>query len=85
MMLCCRGSVRKNPPPPAAGITPAPPEVEKRRTALWWIVHDMKPITVRKVFYQATVRGFVKIVRKYRYQITQAGIAALGGMTIGAK
>jgi hypothetical protein len=24
-------------------------------------------------------------VRKYRYQITQAGIAALGGMTIGAK
>jgi hypothetical protein len=35
-------------------------EVEKRRTALWRIVNDMKPMTVRQVFYQASVRGIVE-------------------------
>jgi hypothetical protein len=34
-------------------------EVEKRRSALFKIVADMQPMTVRQVFYQATVRGFI--------------------------
>ena len=34
-------------------------EVELRRQALWTIVAAMRPMTVRQVFYQATVRGIV--------------------------
>jgi hypothetical protein len=34
-------------------------EVENRRAALYDIVHEMKPMTVRQVFYQATVRGII--------------------------
>jgi hypothetical protein len=34
-------------------------EVEARRAALFEIVKAMKPMTVRQVFYQATVRGFI--------------------------
>jgi hypothetical protein len=34
--------------------------VEARREALWSIVEDMQPMTVRQVFYQATVRGIVE-------------------------
>jgi hypothetical protein len=35
-------------------------EVEQRRNALLMIVADGKPMTVRQVFYQATVRGIVE-------------------------
>ena len=35
-------------------------EVEERRDALFDIVADMQPMTVRQVFYQATVRGIVE-------------------------
>jgi hypothetical protein len=35
-------------------------EVEERRTALFDIIYDGKPMTVRQVFYQATVRGLVE-------------------------
>jgi hypothetical protein len=35
-------------------------EVEARRAALFSIVANMKPMTVRQVFYQATVRGLVE-------------------------
>ena len=35
-------------------------EVEARRDALFDIVYDMKPMTVRQVFYQATVAGIVE-------------------------
>jgi hypothetical protein len=35
-------------------------EVERRREALYEIVAAMKPMTVRQVFYQATVRGIVE-------------------------
>ncbi len=34
-------------------------EVEQRRAALFEIVSDMQPMTVRQVFYQASVRGIV--------------------------
>jgi hypothetical protein len=33
--------------------------VEERRLALYDIVADMQPMTVRQVFYQATVKGIV--------------------------
>src|SRR5262245_35655778 len=35
-------------------------EVEERRAALLAIIDDGKPMTVRQVFYQATVRGLVE-------------------------
>lgn len=35
-------------------------EIEHRRRRLWLIVHDMKPMTVRQVFYQATVQNLVE-------------------------
>jgi hypothetical protein len=35
-------------------------EVDARRRALRNIVFEMKPMTVRQVFYQATVRGLVE-------------------------
>jgi hypothetical protein len=35
-------------------------EVEARRTALYSIISTMRPMTVRQVFYQATVRGCVE-------------------------
>jgi hypothetical protein len=35
-------------------------EVEARRKALLDIIDDGKPMTVRQVFYQATVRGIVE-------------------------
>ncbi len=35
-------------------------EVERRRSSLYEIVGGMKPMTVRQVFYQATVRGVVE-------------------------
>lgn len=35
-------------------------EMEARRTALCAIVSEMQPMTVRQVFYQATVRGLVE-------------------------
>ena len=35
-------------------------EVERRREDLYEIVEAMKPMTVRQVFYQATVRGIVE-------------------------
>src|ERR1043166_149022 len=35
-------------------------EVEQRRDALLRIVTAMKPMTVRQVFYQATVKGLVE-------------------------
>ncbi len=35
-------------------------ELEERRDALFDIVADMRPMTVRQVFYQATVRGIVE-------------------------
>jgi hypothetical protein len=35
-------------------------EVESRRSALFEIVAEMRPMTVRQVFYQATVRGVVE-------------------------
>jgi hypothetical protein len=35
-------------------------EVEERRGALVEILEDMRPMTVRQVFYQATVRGLVE-------------------------
>ena len=35
-------------------------EVEARREALLDIIDDGKPMTVRQVFYQATVRGLVE-------------------------
>jgi hypothetical protein len=35
-------------------------EVEARRDALFYIIHDGRPMTVRQVFYQATVRGLVE-------------------------
>ena len=34
--------------------------VEERREALWDIINDGRPMTVRQVFYQATVRGLVE-------------------------
>src|SRR5262245_30436181 len=34
--------------------------VEERRAALFGIVEQMRPMTVRQVFYQATVRGLVE-------------------------
>jgi hypothetical protein len=35
-------------------------EVEKRRSALFHIISQMKPMTVRQVFYQATVHGIIE-------------------------
>src|SRR5262249_40298860 len=35
-------------------------EVEERRDALSWIIYGGRPMTVRQVFYQATVRGLVE-------------------------
>jgi hypothetical protein len=35
-------------------------EVDERRTVLYYIVSQMKPMTVRQVFYQATVHGIVE-------------------------
>jgi hypothetical protein len=35
-------------------------EVEARRMSLWKIIWAMKPMTVRQVFYQATVHGIVE-------------------------
>jgi hypothetical protein len=35
-------------------------EVDERRRALWNIIWEMKPMTVRQVFYQATVRNLVE-------------------------
>jgi hypothetical protein len=35
-------------------------EVEERRSALFHIVSQMKPMTVRQVFYQATVHGIIE-------------------------
>jgi hypothetical protein len=35
-------------------------EVERRRERLYEIVEAMKPMTVRQVFYQATVRGIIE-------------------------
>jgi hypothetical protein len=35
-------------------------EVEERREALPGIIDDGRPMTVRQVFYQATVRGLVE-------------------------
>jgi len=35
-------------------------EVAERRTSLFGIISAMKPMTVRQVFYQATVRGIVE-------------------------
>ena len=35
-------------------------EVEERRKALLEIIDDGRPMTVRQVFYQATVRGLVE-------------------------
>src|SRR5882757_1879880 len=35
-------------------------EVEARRSALYDIVAEMRPMTVRQVFYQATVHGIVE-------------------------
>jgi len=35
-------------------------QVEERRSALLDIVADMRPMTVRQVFYQATVKGVVE-------------------------
>jgi hypothetical protein len=35
-------------------------EVEERRHRLFEIIQAMKPMTVRQVFYQATVRGIVE-------------------------
>ena len=34
-------------------------EMEQRREALFQIVSEMQPMTVRQVFYQATVRGII--------------------------
>jgi hypothetical protein len=34
--------------------------IEERRLALYDIVADMQPMTVRQVFYQATVKGIVE-------------------------
>ena len=51
------------------GVYPASPisrvratkaEVEARRQALYLVVAEQKPMTVRQVFYQATVRGLVE-------------------------
>ena len=35
-------------------------KAEDRRNALSYIIHDGRPMTVRQVFYQATVRGIVE-------------------------
>jgi hypothetical protein len=35
-------------------------EVERRRESLFEIVEAMKPMTVRQVFYQASVRGLIE-------------------------
>lgn len=35
-------------------------QVTQRRSALLSIIHEMRPMTVRQVFYQATVRGIVE-------------------------
>lgn len=35
-------------------------DMEERRLRLWTIVREMRPMTVRQVFYQATVRGIVE-------------------------
>jgi len=35
-------------------------EMRVRRREFYWIVKAMKPMTVRQVFYQATVRGIVE-------------------------
>jgi hypothetical protein len=35
-------------------------QVDQRRDALFEIVSAMKPMTVRQVFYQASVRGIVE-------------------------
>ena len=35
-------------------------EIRERRAALYWIVEAMHPMTVRQVFYQATVRGIIE-------------------------
>src|SRR4051794_41060120 len=35
-------------------------EVDRRRTKLFEIIAGMKPMTVRQVFYQATVRGIIE-------------------------
>ena len=55
-------------------------EVKARKDALLVIVYEMKPMTVRQVFYQATVRGVVdkteagyKIVQNDLVNMRRAG------------
>ena len=49
-------------------------EVEARREALYAIVEAMKPMTVRQVFYQATVRGIVD-KSEAGYAVVQTNLA----------
>lgn len=60
-------------------------EVEQRRQSLFEIIEQMKPMTVRQVFYQATVRGIVdKTERDYDkvqtdlVQMRRAGVLPYG-------
>jgi hypothetical protein len=39
-------------------------EMQERREALYAIVEEMQPMTVRQVFYQATVRGIIEKTEK---------------------
>ena len=43
-------------------------ELDRRRVALYTIVSEMEPMTVRQVFYQATVRN---IVDKTEFELQQ--------------
>jgi hypothetical protein len=47
-------------PSPIKRVRSTKAEVEDRRDALFYIIHDGRPMTVRQVFYQATVRGLVE-------------------------
>lgn len=51
-------------------------EVEARREALYAIVEAMKPMTVRQVFYQATVRGIVD-KSEAGYAVVQTNLAIM--------
>jgi hypothetical protein len=51
-------------------------EVEQRREALFAIVEALRPMTVRQVFYQAAVRGFVE-KSEAGYDKVQADLVAM--------
>jgi hypothetical protein len=61
-------------------------EVEARRSDLYDIVADQYPMTVRQVFYQATVKGVVEKTEAGYTKVPQADLCiGAGGRRMTAK